>query len=64
MLPSWMRSSKGRFIPQYLFATETTSLRFFSTSLRRAGSSPAPARRARSVSSACERSRPLSMRAK
>src|SRR5215213_8912576 len=50
-LPSWIRSSKGNPHPRYFFATETTSLRFFSMSLRRAFSSPRLARLERSISS-------------
>src|SRR5215216_4135010 len=40
MLPSWIRSSKGRPRPRDFLAIETTSLRFFSISLLRAALSP------------------------
>ncbi len=33
MLPFWIRLSNGNPIPRYFLATETTSLRFFSTML-------------------------------
>src|SRR3712207_5724722 len=62
MLPSWMRSSKGRPIPLYLLATDTTSLRFFSIRRARARASPALAHRPRSSSSSGVRSLPLPMR--
>src|SRR5829696_6290919 len=58
MLPSWMRSPKGRPIPRYFFATGMTSLRFFSMSLDRAISSPSLALLPRSISSSWVRSLP------
>src|ERR671911_362494 len=59
MLPSWMRSPKGRPIPRYFFATGMTSLRFFSMSLDRAVLSPSLDLLPRSISSSCVRSLPL-----
>ena len=64
MLPSWMRSSKGKPIPLYFLATETTSLKFFSMSLWRALWSPALTLLERSISSGWVRRLPLSMRAR
>src|SRR5215212_827765 len=56
ILPSWIRSSKGKPIPRYFLATETTSLKFFSMSLWRARLSPALALFERSISSWCVKS--------
>jgi hypothetical protein len=55
MLPSWMRSSKGRSISRYFFATGMESLRFFPMSLDRAVLSPSLVLLPRLISSSCVR---------
>ena len=62
--PSWIRSRKSMPLPTYLFAIETTSLRFASASAFFASSSPFSIRFASSISSSAVRrgTLPISLR--
>src|SRR5215207_6571104 len=62
MLPSWIRSSSGTPERRYLTATETTSRRFLSMSVRRAIRSPARTLLPSSTSSRCVRRATRDMR--
>jgi hypothetical protein len=61
-LPSWIRSSSGTPERRYPTATDTTSRRFLSMSVRRASRSPARAFLPSSISSRCVRRASREMR--